>query len=126
MATILVIDDDPAIRGFLEALLGLEGYDVFTAADGISGLLAVDLHQPDCVLLDVMMPGVDGFEVLQTLRSSAQHAHLPVVMISATSDSERSVRALSCGANRFLTKPFEMEQLLSDLGELCAQPAVLC
>lgn len=126
MPRLLVIDDDPSIRGFLEALLAIEGYEVFTAADGIDGLCAVDRHQPDCVLLDVMMPGVDGFQVLTTLRSAARHAHLPVVMISAASDSESARRARQLGADRFLAKPFEMEHLLSALLELCATTAASC
>jgi DNA-binding response OmpR family regulator len=126
MPSLVVIDDDPSIRQFLDALLTIEGYAVYTAADGISGMGAINLHRPDCVLLDAMMPGADGYQVLHTLRHDPAHAALPVVMISAASDSDSRDRALRGGAQRFLRKPFEMEQLLDDLALLCAAVPVHC
>ncbi len=106
---ILVVDDDPEIRRFIEAALGDAGYTVRLAANGSEALAAVDTHHPDLILLDVRMPGVDGWQVLDALRSAAG-AQTPVVVMTASFTGQD--QALRSGAQGYLAKPFELSDLL--------------
>jgi CheY-like chemotaxis protein len=119
VASILVVDDDASVRALLRDLLESEGHEVRTAADGFAALRAVSAARPDCVVLDVMMPGMDGHEVLARLRSRDGGASLPVVMLTAAADDAHAWRAWSGGADVFLGKPFDGEELLRCLGRLC-------
>jgi two-component system cell cycle response regulator len=104
-ARVLVVDDVLPNVKLLEAKLGSEYFDVVTAMDGPTALQRIAEHPPDIVLLDVMMPNMDGFEVCRRIRKDPKSAHIPVVMVSALSDSEDRVRGLEAGADDFLTKP---------------------
>jgi DNA-binding response OmpR family regulator len=108
---ILVIDDDPVISAMVKDVLELEGFEVSLAADGYAGLRAIDADRPDCVVLDVMMPGLDGHGVLTRIRSTGGR-HLPVVMLTAAADDNQAWRAWTEGVDYFLSKPFEPEELL--------------
>jgi PleD family two-component response regulator len=109
---ILVVDDEPHIRRILRFLLEEAGYEVETANGGEIGLTTVASFGPDLVILDVMMPQMDGFEVLRQLRADFETRQLPVVLLTAKGDSESKVRGLRDGANDYLTKPFHHEELL--------------
>jgi len=104
-AQILVVDDVPANIKLLEAKLNKEYYDVLTAKDGFEALKQVKEHKPDLVLLDVMMPGMDGFEVCQKLKEDNEVSHIPVVIVTALSEKTDRLKGLNAGADDFLTKP---------------------
>jgi two-component system response regulator MprA len=105
---ILVIDDEPGIVDFIELGLDYEGYEVITAADGKSGLKLALEKSPDLVILDLMLPGLDGFEVCRTLR---QTSAVPVIMLTAKGELENRVHGLDMGADDYLTKPFQFQEL---------------
>lgn len=111
MERILVIDDDPAITSLLKRGLSYEGYMVDTAGTGESGLLLARNHVPDLVILDLMMPGIGGLEVLKRLRLADEK--LPVVLLTAKDAPADQVRGLESGADDYVTKPFTFEVLLA-------------
>ncbi|RUM21273.1 PleD family two-component system response regulator [Rhizobium vallis] len=117
-ARILVVDDIPANVKLLEARLLAEYFDVMTAADGYEALAICERNQVDLVLLDIMMPGIDGFEVCERLKASQKTAHIPVVMVTALDQPADRVRGLKAGADDFLTKPVNDLQLISRVKSL--------
>ncbi|MCL4144309.1 UNVERIFIED_CONTAM: hypothetical protein GTU68_060932, partial [Idotea baltica] len=118
---VLIAEDDPEIRTALERILGYEGYETITANDGAAALEAVADHEPDAVLLDVMMPYVDGLAVCRKLRSDGNR--VPVLMLTARHETSDKVAGLDAGADDYLGKPFEMEELLARLRALLRRAA---
>lgn len=118
MPTILVVDDDPGIRALVKDVLSLEGYDVRLAEDGYAGLAAIEASRPDCVVLDVMMPGMDGHAVLQRIRAADGGTEMPVVMLTAAADDAQAWQAWTEGVDYFLAKPFDASELLRYLDYL--------
>jgi len=117
-ARVLVVDDlIPNVR-LLEAKLNAEYYDVVTATDGPSALEVIERDAPDIVLLDVMMPGMDGFEVCRRIKTDPRVAHIPIVMVTALSDSVNKIRGLEAGADDFLTKPVNDVALMARVRSL--------
>ena len=110
-ATILIVEDDPALLAGLALNLRRAGYRVRTAADGTAALAALESEAPDLVLLDLMLPGVDGLEILRRIRSG--DAALPVVVLTALGEEDDKVRGLDVGANDYVTKPFSITELLA-------------
>ena len=123
MASILVVDDDPSVRALLRDVLECEGHDVDLAEDGFAALRAVQDARPDCVVLDVMMPGLDGHAVLARLRQLDGGPSLPVVMLTAAADDANAWQAWSGGVDYFLAKPFDASELLRYLDYLFATTA---
>ncbi len=110
-ARILVVDDQPANRTLLTDLLGLDGHHVAAVASGDAALAALELQPFDLVLLDVLMPGKDGFAVLREIRSNVRLAHLPVVLCTSLDPDQERVRGLEAGADDFLQKPVNRAEL---------------
>lgn len=111
--TILVVDDEELNHDMLSRRLKRKGYQVLLASAGYSALGIVEMEKVDLVLLDIMMPGVDGFQVLQGLRERRTESQLPIIMVSALTDSEVMVKALSAGANDYVTKPLDFPVVLA-------------
>lgn len=109
---LLVVDDDPTIRMVLALNFEDEGYDVHLAADGEQALARARALHPDVMVLDVMMPGTDGYTVLRALRSSPQTDDIPVVLLSARASDAEVFEGWQSGADSYLTKPFEVDQLI--------------
>ena len=106
---VLVIDDDPGVRDYMEALVSRQGYEVFAAPDGEEALAKLDQTRPDLVTLDVVLPGMDGLEILAELKKRIPD--VPVVMLSGHGQARNIVEAMRLGASDFLRKPFEVEEL---------------
>jgi two-component system cell cycle response regulator len=117
-ARILVVDDIPANVKLLEARLLAEYFDVLTAENGYDALSICERTQVDLILLDIMMPGIDGFEVCERLKANPRTAHIPVVMVTALDQPSDRVRGLKAGADDFLTKPVNDLQLMSRVKSL--------
>ena len=117
-AQILVVDDVPANIKLLEAKLSSEYYDVVTAKDGPEAIELTKKRKPDLVLLDVMMPGMDGFEVCRKLKEDAEVSHIPIVMVTALSEKSDRLKGLEAGADDFITKPLNDMALFSRVRSL--------
>ena len=111
-ATILVIDDEVDILDLLEMILELEGYCVITAGDGNQGLQLAKTHRPDLILLDLMMPGMDGYAVVEMLKAKPDLATIPVIMLTALAQVNERIQGLTAGAEDYITKPFESQELV--------------
>lgn len=116
IATVLVVDDERSIVKLLRATLEIDGYEVFEAMTGPIALGLVDIVEPQVVLLDVMMPGMDGIEVCTRMRRN--HPDLPIVILTARDDRDVERRSYEAGASKFLTKPLLPGQLTDVLAEL--------
>jgi DNA-binding response OmpR family regulator len=111
--TILAVDDESDVLLIVKTALQVEGYRVLTAADGPDALKTAHDEKPDLVLLDVMMPGMDGFEVLDKLRQDDVTCRIPVIMLTGLSERERKRSAIERGTKYYIVKPFDFQDLVS-------------
>ena len=109
---ILVVDDEVYIAHILEFSLGMEGFEVLTASSGPEALSALSEYHPDLVVLDIMMPGMDGYEVCRRIRAGDVQAQLPIVMLSASHGESERAQAKEVGASAYVTKPFRPADLM--------------
>lgn len=117
---ILIVDDEPNIVISLEFLMMREGHEVHVARDGEAGLVAVRDHRPDLVVLDVMMPKLDGFAVLESIRADPDLAHTRVLMLTAKGREAEREKGLTLGADAYMPKPFSTRELVDKVKELLA------
>jgi DNA-binding response OmpR family regulator len=110
---ILLVDDEPEFVSMLKMRLEANGYEVVTSCDGKSGLEAVQTENPNLLILDVMMPGMDGFQVLRQIRRAEKTRYLPVIMLTAKGESKSIFRSQELGVTDYLIKPFEPSELLA-------------
>ena len=109
--TILIVDDDPDSLDIVRTFLESKGYDVHTARDGRDGLAKVEEVEPDLVLLDVMMPGMDGWEVARVIKNHPEHGATRVVMLTARSGFSDKQEGLRAGADDYIVKPIRLDEL---------------
>lgn len=121
--SVLLVDDEPNIALSLEFLMRRDGYEVRTASDGDAALQCVREKKPDIVLLDVMMPGRDGYDVCQTLRADPDCADIKIVVLTAKGGAIEGEKALALGADAFFSKPFGIEELSRRVRELLGEEA---
>lgn len=115
--SVLIVDDEPMARTLLRLMLVRAGFDVAEAENGFDALEKLEASQPDLILLDVMMPGMDGFTVCQKVRLRVQSVELPIIMLSAKTDIDSINRGLAAGATKYLTKPISPEDLTKHVRE---------
>ena len=122
---ILVVDDEDDILNFLELVLSEKGYQVSTASGGQEALTKAQLERPDLVLLDIMMPQMDGWEVLKLLRVDDETAEVPVAMLSARTEARDRVQGLQEGAIDYICKPFSLSELLGKIEAIFSQASAM-
>ncbi|HEX7713290.1 MAG TPA: response regulator [Bacillota bacterium] len=118
MAKILIVDDEPAIRFLISATLEDEGYELFEAADGLEASELIQENRPDLVILDVMMPGLTGYELCSRIKQDPVTQKIKVIMLTAKAQEQDKLQSRQAGANYYLRKPFspmELTQVVADL-----------
>jgi DNA-binding response OmpR family regulator len=116
---ILIVDDDPSILKFMRANLEARGYQVLLAAGGKEAILQAQKEKPDLLILDIVMPGMDGFEVCSKIR---EWSSVPIIMLSAREGEGDGEKCVACGANDYLTKPFVLREFLDMVKKTLKQP----
>jgi len=115
---ILVVDDEPDIVDTVTFMLQARNFDVITASDGLEGLTKAISEHPDLILLDIMMPNMDGYELCYKLKKDKNMRNIPVIMLTARGENEAVIRAHKLGADDYIVKPFSLPTLISKLNKL--------
>lgn len=116
--SILIVDDEPLTRNLLRLMLERAGFDTSEAEDGLKALLMMAEQSPDVLLLDVMMPNMDGLTVCEKLRAQPETAVLPIILLSARTSSEAVRAGLDAGATKYLSKPINRKELINTIHEV--------
>ncbi len=122
---ILVVDDDLGTRLSISDYLGLCGYTVITANDGQEGLVMVNKHYPDLIVTDIIMPQVNGYELVRRVRQQAQFRLLPVILLTARTQTQERILGYQSGCDLYLPKPFELEELAAAIGNLLERSQII-
>jgi DNA-binding response OmpR family regulator len=117
---VLIVEDDPTVQGFLRTLMEMEGYETLTAQDGLVGLLKAEFRRPSVILLDVMMPNVDGERVLDELRGLEDLRDIPVLIVTGRADAHASFDPV-VGARNVFPKPFDADELAARVAEVLSE-----
>jgi len=123
-ARVLVVDDEADLVRVLEFGLKSRGYEVVTASDGQEGLKKAREVKPDIILLDLMLPKLDGYKVCRLLKFDERYKNIPIIILSARTQEGDQALALEMGANRFITKPYEFSEILGHIETLVKSPQV--
>ena len=123
--SILLVDDDPNLRDMLRQMLEMGGFDVVEAEDGLDALEKLEEMAPDIMVLDVMMPNLDGVSLCKQLRSDAEFMSLPIIMLSGKTQQRAVAEGIAAGANCYLCKPITVEELIRSVRELLPAPSPL-
>jgi DNA-binding response OmpR family regulator len=123
MAKILIIDDDKTMTGLLKTLLVMEGHTPTAVNDSTKAMDIAAALEPDLITLDLMMPGISGFELCEILHQDPRFAAIPILIVSARDDSESKVRAMRAGAIDYVTKPFDADELMRMIQALTSKRA---
>ncbi|MCH7618510.1 MAG: response regulator [Candidatus Marinimicrobia bacterium] len=118
MKTILTIDDDPVVRTLVKKIFEQVGFKVITAADGFEGIHSILTKKPDLIFLDIMMPIIDGIEVLKRVKKMPEVAAIPIIMFTAVADSQKVVQSSQLGAADYVIKPFQSSILIKKVQEV--------
>jgi two-component system, OmpR family, response regulator MprA len=118
--TILVIEDDPSVRTLLEKSLRAKGYVIFSADDGLSGLTALEDERPDLIIVDIMMPRLDGMTFVKAVKGNDRTRSIPIIFLTAKNDPKTMIEGINIGARFYVTKPFQMDELLSKVQKALA------
>jgi two-component system response regulator MprA len=119
--SVLVVDDEYEIRQLLATMLTMMGYQSFMAQDGLDALEKITEYQPDILILDVMMPRMDGLTLCRQLRGAEETAELPIIMLSGKAHQEAIQEGLQAGANRYLVKPTGLDELTRNINEVMGE-----
>jgi len=122
MARILVAEDDPDVRRLVAIALMAEGHEVSTAEDGLRAMHALSESSPDLLVLDVMMPNMDGYDVLEQMAEQGLRGQVRVMMLTARSSERDWARGFEMGCDAYMTKPFDIEELLAKVGDMISMP----
>lgn len=123
-AKILVVDNDRYVSEFMNIILSQSGYEVVTAQDGFEGIDKAEKEKPDLILLDFMMPNMDGLTTLASLKNSKETADIPVIMVTASDDRKNVIRAKESGASDYVVKPIDKALLLERIDSILKMAAV--
>lgn len=120
---ILLVDDEPSIIKMVGKRLEVEGFDVVIAMDGQEGLDKARSDKPDLIILDVMLPKLNGYEICSTLKQDAQYRSIPIMLFTAKAQAKDEKLGMECGADAYLHKPFQAQQLLEQIRSLISKAA---
>ena len=123
--SVLIVDDDPNIREVLCSMLAFAGYEPLTAVDGVDALEKIEKHHPDMVILDIMMPNMDGLTACRVLKRQSETSNLPVILLSGKSHLTLEERGLSGYADKYLSKPVSLQELVENLEAVAVEPGLL-
>lgn len=110
---ILVIEDDPSVRTLLAKSLEARGFDVDTAGDGLEGLTRVEERRPDLIIVDIMMPRLDGMTFVKAIKGHSETRPIPVIFLTAKSDPRSTIDGINVGARFYISKPFQIDELMA-------------
>lgn len=113
--SILIIEDDASVRSLLEKALSAKGYAVQSAVDGLEGLTMLERAAPDLIIVDVMMPRLDGMTFVKAIKSHEATKPVPVMFLTANNDPKSMIAGINLGAKHYITKPFQLDELLSKI-----------
>jgi len=122
---ILVVEDDPDLRTIVRLQLGSAGYEIREAENGAVGYEAIQQEVPDCVILDLMMPVMDGFGFLKRVRSSLTLQDVPVLILTANEDERNRTRGFQYQADAYMSKPYDLQELTDEVARLCTTPRMV-